>query len=385
MNKKVAFIIKHFTERGTELSTYNYAKYNEIILGNKSIIIAFNRYSKVGKKEFINTTRDLFSKKFKIIDINHIEEMREIINIEEITHIYIQSHGFFRDEFKLDNKYIWGKCKTIYHYVFGPMARQGSDIRCVIGEDLNKRFNKRIPVLPYIVNKHKSYGDLRSELNIDSNTTVFGRHGGFNTFDLKFVKEVIKEVLNSREDILFLFLNTEKFINHKRVIYLEKTISLKEKSIFIDTCDYMLHARKDGETFGLAVAEFSVANKPIISFANSKDNEHLRILKNNAITYKNKKELLDILIQSKRVSLKNKKFNCYEEYYPENIMKIFNNICLKENKNKKSITNEFLRDLPWEILIFLRIIIQEVKVKFIKIMPILLRNKLKKFFMNNIL
>ena len=97
-------------------------------MGNKSIIIAFNRYSKVGKKEFINTTRNLFSKKFKIIDINHIEEMREIINIEEITHIYIQSHGFFRDEFKLDNKYRWGKCKTIYHYVFGPMARQGSEL-----------------------------------------------------------------------------------------------------------------------------------------------------------------------------------------------------------------------------------------------------------------
>ena len=61
--KKIAFIVKHFTERGTELSTYNYAKYNEKILGNKSIIIAFNKTSKK-KKGFINTTRELFSKKF---------------------------------------------------------------------------------------------------------------------------------------------------------------------------------------------------------------------------------------------------------------------------------------------------------------------------------
>ena len=61
MTKKVAFIVKHFTERGTELSTYNYAKYNEKILGNKSIIIAFNKTSKDNKKGFINTTR-LFSK-----------------------------------------------------------------------------------------------------------------------------------------------------------------------------------------------------------------------------------------------------------------------------------------------------------------------------------
>ena len=46
MDKKVAFIVKHFTERGTELSTYNYAKYNESLLSNKSIIIAFNKASK---------------------------------------------------------------------------------------------------------------------------------------------------------------------------------------------------------------------------------------------------------------------------------------------------------------------------------------------------
>ena len=36
MNKKVAFIIKHFTERGTERTTYDYADFNEKILGNQS-------------------------------------------------------------------------------------------------------------------------------------------------------------------------------------------------------------------------------------------------------------------------------------------------------------------------------------------------------------
>ena len=45
MKKKVAFFVRHFTERGTELSTYNYALYNKEILGNESIIIAFNKIS----------------------------------------------------------------------------------------------------------------------------------------------------------------------------------------------------------------------------------------------------------------------------------------------------------------------------------------------------
>ncbi len=380
MKKKVAFIVKHFTERGTELSTYNYAKYNEKILGNKSIIIAFNKSSGNNKKEFINTSRELFSKNFKIIDIRNIEQMKEIINNEKISHTYIQSHGFYRDIFKLNKKNIWGECQTIYHYVFGPMARQGSDVRCVIGQDLNRRFCKKIPVLPLIVNKHKNYGDLRKELNIDDNTTVFGRHGGLDTFDLNFAKKAIEEVLDKRKDIVFLFLNTKNFIRHEKIIYLKKTISLKEKSIFIDTCDYMLHARKDGETFGLAVAEFSVANKPIITYAYSKDKEHLRILNNMSILYKNKTELINILMKSKRNNFNDKKFNCYEKYSPEKVMKIFNDVCLNSYPNKKLNINEFLRDLPWELFIYLKSFIQIIKVGFIKLMPKKLKNKLKKIF-----
>ena len=64
-------------------------------------------------------------------------------------------------------------------------------------------------------------------------------------------------------------MNTEVFYNHKNIIYLPKSLDKKNKSKFVSTCDAMIHARYDGETFGLAVAEFSSANKPIITFANS--------------------------------------------------------------------------------------------------------------------
>ena len=40
--KNIAFFCRHFTERGTEIAIYNYAKYNEEILGNKSYIIHFS-------------------------------------------------------------------------------------------------------------------------------------------------------------------------------------------------------------------------------------------------------------------------------------------------------------------------------------------------------
>ncbi len=40
MKKTVAFHLYQMSERGTEISTYDYARFNETILGNKSIIIA---------------------------------------------------------------------------------------------------------------------------------------------------------------------------------------------------------------------------------------------------------------------------------------------------------------------------------------------------------
>ena len=37
----IGFFVRHFTERGTEVAIYDYAKYNEILLKNKSFIICF--------------------------------------------------------------------------------------------------------------------------------------------------------------------------------------------------------------------------------------------------------------------------------------------------------------------------------------------------------
>ena len=45
MSYNVAFFSKHFCERGTEKATFDYADYNEKILGNKSYIICFNESS----------------------------------------------------------------------------------------------------------------------------------------------------------------------------------------------------------------------------------------------------------------------------------------------------------------------------------------------------
>ena len=59
--------------------------------GNNSIIIAFNKDVSDGKQSFINTSRSIFEAEFKIIEIDKIEEMKNIIKKENITHTYVQS------------------------------------------------------------------------------------------------------------------------------------------------------------------------------------------------------------------------------------------------------------------------------------------------------
>ena len=50
---------------------------------------------------------------------------------------------------------------------------------------------------------------------------------------------------------------------------------------FVNASDCMIHARARGETFGLAIAEFSIRNKPIIAYSNPPEKAHLDILGKN--------------------------------------------------------------------------------------------------------
>ena len=70
---------------------------------------------------------------------------------------------------------------------------------------------------------------------------------------------------------------------------------LEEKVRFVQTCDAMLHARAEGETFGLAVAEFSLCNKPVITWSASQDRYHIEVLGQKGIYYRAAEDLRRIL------------------------------------------------------------------------------------------
>ena len=136
---------------------------------------------------------------------------------------------------------------------------------------------------------------LRELYDIPESACVLGRFGGFDTWNLPFANEVIHDILLRRDDIWFIFASTPNLINHERVIYLDPLITDDSRQEFINTCDAMLHCRWEGETFGLACAEFLASGKPIITWSQSRERNHILLADRACLFYHDQKSLFNLL------------------------------------------------------------------------------------------
>ena len=334
--KNVLFFVRHFLERGTEVSVYQYAHYNETILGNESYIVCFTKDHPMRKNHTEATVYNKFKNRFTIFELNTIEDITNYIDSYNISVFYTQTHGG-EDVYKFDNRSIWKSCKTIKHCVFNTNTPE-SDFYCSISEYLTKKDGTNIPALPYMVDLPETQDNMRTLLHIPENAIVFGGYGGKEQFNIEYVQKIVEHVAsnsNSLETpIYFLFANFNKFCpDSPRIIHLPMILNPMEKVKFINTCDAMLWARSDGETFGLAIGEFSSKNKPIICTAVG-DLAHVEFLREKGLWYNSAESLLNILLQFSKDSVKGKDWNCYREYTPEKVMGLFNNILEKLLRNK---------------------------------------------------
>lgn len=202
------------------------------------------------------------------------------------------------------------------------------DVYAMGSKWLSKITNYKIPYVPYMVHLPDHDLDMREELGIPSDALVFGRNGGWETFDLPFVKQSIIEALEKRNDIWFVFQYTEPFFKHERIIYSDSTADLNEKVRFINTCDAMLHARYIGESFGLSCAEFSIRNKPVITYNKSPERNHIDTLGEKGIYYEDYSNILYILLNLNKKEINSLEWNCYRDYSPEKVCQKFKEVYL---------------------------------------------------------
>ncbi len=327
---KIAFFINFLTVRGVEVAVYDYADCNETILGNESIIInnaeIFNDPKSGFHNDYTNSAREKFVKRFgnRFFDCANMKEADEIMKRENVDIFYTQKYGVIDDK-------VSKVCKNAIHAVFTVQAH--GDAYACISEWLSKAYSSHhAPYVPYMVRVDDTHETLHDELKIPRGTVIFGRHGGSGTFSIPYAREAVQEIAKKHKDWYFLFLNTNKFCDLPNVIFLPATADMVYKAKFINTCDAMIHAREEGETFGLACGEFSMKNKPVITCSNMGDRCHIEILGNKGFYYNNKQELLNIFesIANNIDKIRNQDWDCYsKKYNPEIVMKKFDEIFIQ--------------------------------------------------------
>lgn len=313
---KIGFHDNSLNVRGTSVALFDYAYYNQNILGNESVIF-YNKNDRNTDVDVVNK----FKSNFNVISYDNFSEIDDIKY--SLDGCYIIKSGEI-------NHQILTTTKTLVHSVFmQPTYQKHGDRYAFVSEWLSQVCSDgSIPFVPHMLNLPDIDTDLRKILSIPKDVIVFGRYGGYETFDISFVKSSIQKCL-SNKSCYFLFMNTQKFIDHERVIFLNASSELTYKTEFINTCDAMIHARHQGESFGIAVLEFASRNKQIITYGRSNENSHLQYLNGNCLIYNNETELDHIFSNFDTIN----KFDVSylsDKFSPKTVMNKFNDVFLKD-------------------------------------------------------
>ena len=284
--KNVAFHSNTMSLRGSENALWDYAKFNETILGNQSVIC-----HPAGLESPENPTFTKWKARFPLIPYRTRNELGRRLKESGIGVLYQIKPGPY-DGFVIPG------VKNCIHSMFLSDEFHGDRFAYVSRWASRVMTDGENSFVPHFVPKFVSDQNLRGKLGIPMGAKVFGRHGAFDTFNIPFVRRVVAEHARVRPVDHFVFLNTEPILGTeklKNVHYLVPTIDPEEKAQFLATCDVMLHARWHGETFGLAVGEFAALRKPVITFGESRERAHLEMLGSAGLLYRNRNELRRIL------------------------------------------------------------------------------------------
>jgi hypothetical protein len=283
---KIAFHSRLLTERGSEGAMLDYARLNRSVLGNESVLCLPDQPEFAG-----NPLLKKWRKEFEVIQYADKNDLGMKLKRKAAEVLYLTKPGPF-------DGFIVPGVKNCVHAQFLCDEFHG-DAYAYLSSWLSGVMTGREDCfVPFFVPQFVSEKDLREKLGIPNGAKVFGRHGGWDTFNIPFARRAVVEHARNYTEDHFVFLNTEPICGSERfsnVHYLPATVDPLEKAKFLATCDAMLHARWHGETFGLAVGEFAVLGKPVITFLESREKAHLEMLGNQALLYRNAGELAEIL------------------------------------------------------------------------------------------
>ena len=316
--------------RGTDVAMYDYAHFNETLLGNTSIILA------PAAIQATAPARARFEDRFPVYFYRDQVELEALIKRERVDVLHILKSGE-KDGVEVQS------CRTVIHAVFDVHEPHG-DVYAYVSHWLSRTMaDGTHPYVPHMIQLPAVEHTARAELGIPTHAKVFGSIGGETSFDVRCAVNAVLLAANFMpQEVVFLFINTRlavktpaqrallnRALKRGRIRYLPGTYDPVEKTTLINACDAMLHARKIGETFGIAIGEFAVRNKPILTFMSLRTPHrcHYDLLSDDGNYYTNVTSLLRLLY---RAPARLKRSSIYKtEFTPEKVMQQFQSVFLE--------------------------------------------------------
>ncbi|MEM9631040.1 MAG: hypothetical protein AAGA50_06930 [Pseudomonadota bacterium] len=312
---RIGFQAGAINERGMSVALYDYALGAQNILGHEAFVF----YSEKGSNPAVV---EKFRKSLSLVPLPLDRDARTVSEPYNLDFCY-----FIRDGRKRSLDITAHRSGV--HAVFRHFEPHG-DVYAYVSDWLAEWMTGgRAPAVPHIVELPDAVGDLREELAIPQDAFVVGRYGGFDQFNVPFAHKAVSEALERRSNLYFLFVNTEQFVEHPRALFLPPVVQPEEKVRFIASCDAGLNAKKIGESFGLAIAEFLMFGKPVFSWAGGMDQNHVCMSPKPDWVYRTHKDLLHLLTNyrpsASDADLARASVECYR---PAAVMKRFDEVFL---------------------------------------------------------
>lgn len=282
----VAFHTNTLFFRGSEAALWDYAVLNESVLGNRSVI-CFRESPELATSPVAARWRT----RFAVLAYRSRRHLASQLQKVGASALYMIKPGPW------DGLVVPGVINCV-HAMFLSEEFHGDRFAYVSPWASRVMTGREDSHVPHLVPRLESEENLRKQLQIPAGARVFGRHGGWDTFNIPFVhREVFRHARSHPRDH-FVFLNTKPIRGTEslaNVHYLPGTADPARKAAFLATCDAMIHGRDTGETFGLAVGEFAVLGKPVITFGLSRERAHLEMLGKEGRIYNDGRRLRELL------------------------------------------------------------------------------------------
>eukprot|EP00668_Euglena_longa_P033106 GGOE01042623.1.p1 GENE.GGOE01042623.1~~GGOE01042623.1.p1 ORF type:complete len:527 (+),score=135.22 GGOE01042623.1:39-1583(+) len=364
---KLCFHINQLTERGVERSTFDYAFFAKQLLGHDAVFLTASAVLE-GKNDPRIVER--FVAEFgEFHTYNNTPNwtavhgplggpaLAEAVHNQRCHMLYCQKSGDFSDPPVIEER--WLKVPWAVHAVFSLRDIHGTAYAS-ISRTITASACPRGPTVSYMVYPlarprlvNASDSPLRQQLGVGDTDLLLCRHGAVDTFDIPWVRSAVVPLAFEFPNLHFLFLNTRPLPErHERVHYLPSRITDGERLQYFEACDGMLHARTNGESFGLSVAEMSVHNRPVLTCTVCGFQQHVHILGPRALPYHNVKTLrfaIAHLLRVGRQALQARNWNAYRSHRPEKVMREFDEVFIQpalvywELLRKMGITE------PWDV------------------------------------